>query len=165
MNWQDNGIGGRTDGGVALTVPLPLFDRNQGAIIRAEREAAAARYAVSQVELDLMSRLTPVYERYANSRNQVSRYRETVLPAAEESLTLTRKMYQAGEANYLGLLTAQRTFAQTNGNAVLQLRTAEAEIEGLLLSGSLQHRPGGVSATGQAASAASSAAPFVSPAR
>ncbi len=168
VNWQDNGIGGKADGGVALSVPLPLFDRNQGAIIRAEREAAAARYAVSQVELDLMSRLTPVYERYANARNQVSRYRETVLPAAEESLTLTQKMYQAGEANYLGLLTAQRTFAQTNRNyldAVLQLRTAEAEIEGLLLSGSLQHRPGGVSGAGQAASAARSAAPFVSPAR
>ncbi len=168
VNWQDNGIGGGANGGVALTVPLPLFDRNQGAIIRAEREAAAARYAVSQVELDLMSRLTPVYERYANARNQVSRYRKVVLPAAEESLLLTRKMYQAGEANYLGLLTAQRTFAQTNRNyldAVLQLRIAEAEIEGLLLSGSLQNRPGGVSEVVPPAGAASSASPFISPGR
>ena len=38
VNWQDNGIGGKPDGGVALSVPLPLFDRNQGAIMRAERE-------------------------------------------------------------------------------------------------------------------------------
>jgi cobalt-zinc-cadmium efflux system outer membrane protein len=145
VNWQDNGIGGKPDGGVALSVPLPLFDKNQGAIMRAEREAAAARYAVSQVELDLQNRLAPVFEAYANARNQVFRYRDSILPAAEESLTLTRQMYQAGETNYLGLLTAQRTFAQTNRNyldAVLQLRTAEAEIEGLLLSGSLQYRPG-----------------------
>jgi cobalt-zinc-cadmium efflux system outer membrane protein len=168
VNWQDNGIGGKADGGVALSVPLPLFDRNQGAIFRAEREAAAARYAVSQVELDLMSRLTPVYERYANAHNQVSRYRETVLPAAEESLTLTQKMYQAGEANYLGLLTAQRTFAQTNRNyldAVLQLRTAEAEIEGLLLSGSLQFRPGAGMTVGRAAVPPSDSATLFAPGR
>ena len=145
VNWQDNGIGGKADGGVVLSVPLPIFDRNQGAIMRAEREATAARQAVSQVELDLQSRLAPVFEMYANARNQVSRYRETILPAAEESLTLTRKMYQVGEANYLVLLTSQRTFAQTNRNyleSVLRLRTAEAEIEGLLLSGSLQYGPG-----------------------
>ena len=153
VNWQDNGIGGKPDGGVALSVPLPIFDKNQGAIMRAEREAAAARYAVSQVELDLQNRLAPVFEAYANACNQVSRYRETILPAAEESLTLTRQMYQAGEANYLGLLTAQRTFAQTNRNyldSVLQLRIAETEIEGLLLSGSLQYRPGPDAMTGGA---------------
>jgi cobalt-zinc-cadmium efflux system outer membrane protein len=94
-----------------------------------------------------------VFEAYANARNQVSRYRDTILPAAEESLTLTRQMYQAGEANYLGLLTAQRTFAQTNRNyldSVLQLRIAEVEIEGLLLSGSLQYRSGPGSMTGGA---------------
>jgi cobalt-zinc-cadmium efflux system outer membrane protein len=153
VNWQDNGIGGKPDGGVALSVPLPIFDKNQGAIMRAEREAAAARYAVSQVELDLQNRLAPVFEAFANARNQVSRYRDTILPAAEESLTLTRQMYQAGEANYLGLLTAQRTFAQTNRNyldSVLQLRIAEVEIEGLLLSGSLQYRSGPGSMTGGA---------------
>lgn len=144
VNWQDNGIGGKPDGGVALSVPLPIFDKNQGAIMRAERQAAAARYGVSQVELDLQNRLAPVFEAYSNARNQVSRYRDAILPVAGESLTLTRQMYEAGETNYLGLLTAQRTFAQTNRNyldAVLQLRTAEAEIEGLLLSGSLQYQP------------------------
>ncbi|QDV75383.1 TolC family protein [Botrimarina mediterranea] len=140
VNWQDNGIGGKADGGVAVTVPIPLWNRNQGAIAQAEREVAAARQAIDQVELSLQQRLAPVYETYADARNQVERYRETILPAADEALTLSRKMYGAGEANYLNVLTAQRTYAQTKSNyldAALRLRISEVVIEGMLLSGSL----------------------------
>jgi outer membrane protein, heavy metal efflux system len=143
VNWQDNGIGGSADGGIAVLVPIAVFDRNQGAIMRAENDVVSARMAISQIELELQIRLAAVFEQYSNSRNQVGRYRETILPAAEESLQLTRQMYQAGETNYLGLLTAQRTFSQTHRNyldAVLRLRISEVQIEGLLLSGSLEYR-------------------------
>ena len=141
VNWQDNGIGGKPDGGVRVTMPVPIFDRNQGAIRQAEQELAAARRALSQLELDLQSRLAPTFEQFLNARNQVQRYRELLLPAAEESLELTRQLYASGESNYIGLLTAQRTFAQTHWNyfdALRTLRTTEAQIEGFLLQGSLQ---------------------------
>jgi outer membrane protein TolC len=52
-------------------------------------------------------------------------------------------MYEAGELNYVGLLTVQRTFSQTHLSyldALRSLRVAEVEIEGLLLRGSLQYR-------------------------
>lgn len=78
---------------------------------------------------------------YANARNQVQRYREQFLPAAQESLNLTQRGYQAGEINYVGLLTAQRTFSQTSWNyldAVRALRISEVQIEGFLLQDSLQ---------------------------
>ena len=168
VNWIDNGIGGKPDGGVAISVPLPLFDRNQGAIMRAEREAAAASYAVTQTELDLRSRLAPVYEAYANARNQTERYRKTILPAAEESLELTRKMYGIGETNYIGLLTAQRTFTQTNVNyldAILRLRQAEVAMEGLLLSGSLGSNGESSSATASPASRGATAPQLRGPGR
>jgi cobalt-zinc-cadmium efflux system outer membrane protein len=146
VNVVDNGIGGRTDGGVALSIPIPLFDRNQGAIARAFHEQVAAREALAQLELDLQSRLAPVFERYANAQNQVQRYNEIILPAAQEALELSRTTYGAGEANYTTLLTAQRTYSQTHLNfldAVRSLRIAEVEIDGLLLSGSLQNATGG----------------------
>lgn len=144
VNWIDNGIGGKPDGAVQVSVPVPLFDRNQGAIMRAEREVVAARQAVTQLELDLQQRLAPIYENYANARQQATRYREAILPQAEESLKLSREMFQAGELNYTGLLTVQRTFAFANRDyleVILRLRLAEAEIEGLLLSGSLSKSP------------------------
>lgn len=155
VNWQDNGIDGKPDGGVAVSIPVPVFNRNQGAILRAEHELIAARQALSEMELSLQNRLAPVFEQYANARNQVERYRQVILPAAQESLDLTRQTYGAGETNYTALLTAQRTYSQTRLNyldALLNLRIAEVEIEGLLLRGSLDPAGGGVSRDGEAAS-------------
>ena len=148
MNWRDNGIGGRPDGGVAVTVPLPLFNRNQGAIARAEHELIAARQALTETQLGLQSRLAPVYEQYANARNQVERYHEFILPAAKESLDLMQELYRTGETNYTALLTSQRTYFQAHLaylDAARSLRTTEVEMEGLLLSGSLQ--PGSTQVT------------------
>lgn len=143
VNWRDNGIGGRSDGAIGVTVPLPIFDRNQGAILEAQHELAAATRALEQLELELRSRLASVFERYASARQQVELYQTTILPTAGEALELTRQTYEVGEINYVTLLTAQRSFSQTNLNyleSILMLRLAEAEIEGLLLSGSLGMR-------------------------
>jgi cobalt-zinc-cadmium efflux system outer membrane protein len=140
VNVVDNGVDGRPDAGVAISLPIPVFNRNQGTILRAQQEISAAERALQQLELGLQARLAPVFERYANARNQVERYRAAILPAAQESLELNRKMYEAGETGFLALLTAQRTFSQTNLNflqAMQELREAEMEIEGLLLRDSL----------------------------
>ena len=143
VNWRDNGIDGDSDGGITVGVPLPIWNRNQGGIVQAQGQVAAAERALDQLELALENRLAPVFERYANALNQVTKYRSQLLPAAQESLDLARRLYQAGETPYLNLLTAQRSFSQTNLNyleSLRELRAAEAEIEGLLLSGSLENR-------------------------
>jgi cobalt-zinc-cadmium efflux system outer membrane protein len=124
-------------------MPVPIFNRNQGSIMRAQQEIIAARNALAQVELSLQNRLAPTFEQYQNARNQVVRYRKKILPTAQRSLDLTRNMYKAGELNYVGFLTAQRTFTYTHLNyldALRALRTSEVELEGLLLRGSLDFR-------------------------
>lgn len=141
VNWRDNGIGGRSDGALSVGVPLPIWNRNQGAVTQAEHQAVAAERALQQLELSLQNRLAPVFERYSNALNQVREYRETILPAATESLDLSRQLYQAGETGFLNVLTAQRSYAQSNLaylDALRELRTASAEIDGLLLTNSLQ---------------------------
>lgn len=140
VNVIDNGIGGKPDGGLAVSIPLPVNNRNQGAIRQTRNELIAAERAVEQLELDLKNRLATVYERFANAKFQVERYRATILPAAAETLEVSRKLYEAGESNYLALLTAQRSYFQVNLaylESVLALRTSESEIDGYLLSGSL----------------------------
>lgn len=141
---QDNAIGGRTDGIIQITMPIPILNKNQGAIRQAEAESIAAERALEQLERDLQNRLAPVFERYSNATSQVTRYRERILPAAKESLDLVRRGYEAGEFPYLNLLNAQRTFFQTNLqylDSLRELRTASAEIQGMLLSNSLQASP------------------------
>jgi cobalt-zinc-cadmium efflux system outer membrane protein len=141
---QDNGIDGKTDGILQVLMPLPIFNRNTGAIRQAESEVVAAERAVQQLELDLQNRLAPVFERYASAAARVRRYRENVLPIAQESLDLVRRGYEGGEFPFLNLLNAQRTYFETNLQyleSLRELRSSFAEIDGLLLRGSLSAAP------------------------
>ena len=66
-------------------IAVPLFDRNQGNIRKAEAEIAAARADVARLELNLQSRLAVAFERYSNARQQVDLYRRQMLPNAKAS--------------------------------------------------------------------------------
>ncbi|MEN6457910.1 MAG: TolC family protein [Thermoguttaceae bacterium] len=130
-----------TWGTIQAGVPMPIFNRNQGNIHRAEAELLAAQNEVQRVQLELQQRLATVFEQYETARYQVEKYSRDILPSAQASLDLANKGYRQGEYNFLFLLTAQRTYFQTNLiylDALRELRAAAAAIEGNLLSGSLQ---------------------------
>ena len=138
---QQNQVTDEANISVQATFPLPLWNRNQGGVRRAQADVAAAQTNVSRVELDLQQRLAAAFERYSNARQQVDRYEKSILPAAEESLRLVTAGWQQGEFDYLTRLTSQRTFFQVNLaylTALGDLRASVIEIEGLLLTDSLK---------------------------
>ena len=140
-NWQDNGIGGRPDGALILDMPIPIWNKNQGGIVKAQGDVTVAEHKMAQLELELQQRLAPVFERYENAANQAQHLQTTILKLAAESLDLSRKAYQAGELSYLDMLDAQQKFSQANSSyldALRELRLAETEMDGYLLQNSLQ---------------------------
>ena len=125
---------------VELGLPLPLFNRNQGNICRAQAQLLGAKKEVERLDLSLQARLATAFERYRNAQYDVDKYAIDILPKAETSLDLVRSGYQQGEYDYLTLLTAQRTFFKANLahlESLLQRRTSRVSIEGFLLSGGL----------------------------
>ncbi len=129
-----------TVAGVEIGLPLPLFNRNQGNIARAQAELIAAENELQRIELALQDRLAVAFRRYANARDQVDRYRARILPDAKASLELIQEGYRQGEFDYLKLLTAQRTYFRVNLaclDSLLQFDLGRVSIEGLLLSGGL----------------------------
>jgi outer membrane protein, heavy metal efflux system len=123
---------------VRAMVPLPWHNRNQGNIQEAGAEVRGAMAEVMRLELELQKRLSVAFERYANARFQVDRYSQSILPNAKKSLDLVTVGYRQGEFNFLTLLTAQRTYFQTNLaylSAVRELRESTIVIEGLLITG------------------------------
>jgi cobalt-zinc-cadmium efflux system outer membrane protein len=127
---------------VEVSMPLPVFDRNQGAIAQASGELAAAQAALQEGELALEERLAVAMRDYATARQQAATYAERVLPVAKESLDITNAGYQEGELDYLAVLSVQQTYAQANLAYLQNLETAWkkwAEIEGLLV-GTLNDR-------------------------
>jgi outer membrane protein, heavy metal efflux system len=130
---------------VQVGVPIPVFNRNQGNIYKAQSELTAAQREVERVQLSLQQRLASVFEQYSTARQLVEKYHSDMLPNAQESLKLVSSGYRQGEYNYLMLLTAQRTYFQTNIaylDALRDLRVAGVAIEGNLLGDSLQSTEG-----------------------
>lgn len=124
-----------------LGVPLTIFNRNQGNILRAQAALAAAHQEVRRVELDLRHRLAAAYEQYVNARRRAEAYTKSILPNARKSLDLTSVGYREGEFPYLTLLTAQRTFYDITLkylSSLEELWARSVELEGLLLRGGLE---------------------------
>lgn len=131
---------------VELGVPLVIFNRNQGNILRAQAALASAQQEVRRVELELRDRMATAFEEYAKSRQRAETYANTILPHARRSLELTTVGYREGEFAYLTMLTAQRTYYDTTLSYLSSLRELWAkivEVEGLLLEGALQAPAGG----------------------
>jgi outer membrane protein, heavy metal efflux system len=122
---------------VQVSMPLPVFDRNQGGIAQAFGELAAAQAALQEQELALEQKLTLVLRDYLTARQRVVKYSETILPVARESLDITSAGYREGELDYLAVLMVQQTYAETNLAYLRDLETAWkkwAEIKGLLVA-------------------------------
>lgn len=137
---QKDNSSGYTIAGLQVGVPLPIFNRNQGAIHEAEANITVSERDVNRFDLDLQQRLAPVYQRLTDSHRELARYHEVILPKSDESLRLVTAGYSAGELSYLNLLTAQRTYFRTSLQYLDLLHEAwkaHVEIKGLLLSGNL----------------------------
>ena len=128
---------------VSLSMPLQLFDRNQGNIMSAQARLVAATREVERVQLDLRNRFVAAFEQYSNNLHQVNVFHATILDKAQKSLDLTAIGYREGEFSYLSLLTAQRTYFAVNLEYLASLQQLWAQavaLDGFLLTGGLDAR-------------------------
>jgi cobalt-zinc-cadmium efflux system outer membrane protein len=103
---------GRSQTVVGLSVPLPLFNRNQGAL-----QASLARADKAQAEFDaerlrLHQALADAHQRAQLTREQVRSMREEILPAAQRVFDAAVTGFEAGKFGFLDVLDAQRTLLQ-----------------------------------------------------
>ncbi len=128
---------------VQVSMPFPVFDRNQGAVAQACGELTAAQATLEARELALEEQLSIAMRDYRTARERVLKYSSTVLPAARETLDMISVGYQHGELDYVQVLTVQQTYAAKNLSYLQDLETAWkqwAEIDGLLVGEVAQTR-------------------------
>jgi len=95
-----------------IGMPLPIFDRKQGAIATAEAQLALAQDELRRAELELRTRLDSVVTRYRDARSIVERYPREVLLRAQRSYELYLNRFRQMAAAYPQVLIAQRTLGQ-----------------------------------------------------
>jgi cobalt-zinc-cadmium efflux system outer membrane protein len=99
--------------GVSLSVPLPVFNRNQGEILRAQEEHEQLAVKLRALEADVRKEVQAVYQRYQTAQETVQRIESEMLGKAEAVRNTMAYTYQRGASSLLEYLDAQRTFNET----------------------------------------------------
>lgn len=120
---------------VGLSVPLPLFDRNQGNIAAAQTRLFKARRESLAARLDVNSQLLDAYGDLVVASQQLAALEKQVLPTAQEVYRDTNRGYLDGKFDLLSVLDAQRTLFSTRLeiiNARAEFHKAKVKIEALI---------------------------------
>jgi cobalt-zinc-cadmium efflux system outer membrane protein len=124
------------DGIFDVSVPLPIFNRNQGAIVTAKADAERARYEADRVKLDLRQRFAAAVRQYETSKFAAERYRTKIMPQATQALEEYTESFHQMAAAYPMVLSAQRSLSMYRDEyiqALVAAHQAAVEVEGMLL--------------------------------
>lgn len=120
---------------VAVSVPLAIFDRNQGGILAARLRAAQAIDEGRASRRDLATRLVRAHARLTAAYHEAQAIDAALLPAAKDAYDATRRAYDEGKLPYLDVLDAQRTLFDTETQrleALAEYHAAKVQVEGLI---------------------------------
>jgi cobalt-zinc-cadmium efflux system outer membrane protein len=134
--------------GLSLSLPLPLFDRNQANIGRARLDARRAENDGERLRIAVMRDVAEAVRKAARAATLLAVFerpaggevpgpptgtsdRGGMLERAEIALRVAEKSYRAGAMSLLELLEAQRTYLETRAQylrAVYDFREAAVEV-------------------------------------
>jgi cobalt-zinc-cadmium efflux system outer membrane protein len=121
--FQDNSPLGQksaTSWALGVTVPVPIYNRNQGGILRANQNVTQMEISAAGLERRIATEVAVAARECAVSAALVKHFEETVLPAARAMLDDSLRLFVSGEQNALAYFNVQREYNQ----AVRQYRDA-----------------------------------------
>lgn len=92
-----------------IGLPLPIFNRNQGATQAAERRLVMASEERRAASVEIGTRLAYVYQELILSEYELTRLRDEVLPEATAAFESAQTAYQRGRMRLTDVLDTQRT--------------------------------------------------------
>lgn len=98
---------------VNLSIPIPIFDRNQGGIREARNKLAKSRKEYETTNVRIRTDLLQAYQELSSTHTEVISLKSDVLPSAKRAFDASSEGYKQGKFEYLDVLDAQRTFFRT----------------------------------------------------
>ncbi|MBM4051053.1 MAG: TolC family protein, partial [Planctomycetes bacterium] len=105
-----------------VKIPLPLFDRKQGAIESAGHTIRAAHAELEATRRALYAQVAAAHAAVAREAINVKTLRDDIVPKAQRSLQLAQAAYEHGDSGLLELLDARRTMTESQFNYLTALR-------------------------------------------
>jgi cobalt-zinc-cadmium efflux system outer membrane protein len=95
--------------GLGFSLPVPLFNRNQGGIAQAEVSVQVAEAELQKTMIQVENQVDVAYVNLLQTRRLVETYLGGVLDDARSTLTIVERAYERGGATIIDLLDAART--------------------------------------------------------
>lgn len=128
-------LGGITQAVIGLSIPIPVFDSNQGNLQGAQARQLQAISEKVALQNQLTIDLTDAYGRRQLQIDAAKTYGSDILPGAQSAYEAARKGFDFGKFSFLEVLDAQRTFFQAKTQFIQTLalaRQAQADIQNIL---------------------------------
>lgn len=121
--------------GAALSIALPVFDRNQGETVAAESQAGADEERLHGLGIDIRSAARSLRDRVVLAHSLVGRFEQTILPSRRKVLAQSQLQYNAMQLSIFQLLQARQSVLDAelaHVEAVREFWTAKAALDALL---------------------------------
>lgn len=118
-----------------VSLPLPVFDRNQGNLLEALKLEDKARDELQAATVRLHSEVAQARERLSTITAEVQSLQQEVLPGAKSAYDAATIGFENGKFNFLEVLDAQRTYFTAKSQylkALGEAHRAAADIDRLL---------------------------------
>jgi cobalt-zinc-cadmium efflux system outer membrane protein len=118
-----------------ISIPLPLFDRNQGGILEAQRRLTQTEEARRATQVQVTADLSTAYQRLASAHAEVTLLKTQVIPGAQSAFDAASHGFSLGKFDFLSVLLSQRTLFDSKSQylrALTEYHQAVAEVERLI---------------------------------
>ncbi|MEI8354998.1 MAG: TolC family protein [Deltaproteobacteria bacterium] len=111
--------------GMKVSIPIPLFDRNQAGIreAKARKGSAENRYAFNRLTIE--REVEAAFARLSIAEKSLSIYTKDIIPQLEENLKLVQDAYRLGEVGILTVIEEQKKFFEVNDGYLTALYTRQ----------------------------------------
>ena len=95
-----------------FSVPIPLFDRNQGEVLRVEYALGKAKALQQAAETTMREELAAAHADLASAVFALHTLRDETLLAANSAFKAAKKAFESGQTDYIDALDAERTLVE-----------------------------------------------------
>jgi cobalt-zinc-cadmium efflux system outer membrane protein len=124
----------RNTGGIALSVPIPFFDRWQAEKSEARARAEQARLNYSVLEKSIDKEVEVAYNDFSTSLEELSLFRQEIMNKAAENLNLMKLAFKEGKIGFFDVRLAQKDTMElqfAHLDALLRARLALNALESI----------------------------------
>jgi cobalt-zinc-cadmium efflux system outer membrane protein len=114
--------------GVKLSMPIPVFDKNQAGIQEATAKKNSSESRLTALTRTVEREVETAHATFQNATAVISLYKTDIIPQLEENLNLTQEAYRLGEVGILAVIQEQKKFFEVNDGYLTALHDRQTAL-------------------------------------